>query len=108
VVFGRYLEERWKRGRVRLDTVSYFLGDVLVNEQDSDIFALLGKLVERGFDGCVLRLCVDNEEVLLGVWWLRDVLGTTVRSRIRASAVLEENIRLRRQVACLLPYPVVN
>jgi hypothetical protein len=80
VVFGRYLEERWESSRVCLDAMSYLLGDVLIDEQDGDILALLGELVERGFDGCVLRLCVHNEEVLLGVWGLRDVLEDSVRS----------------------------
>jgi hypothetical protein len=74
VVFGRNLEERWESGCVCLDAVSYLLRNVLVDEQDGDVLALLGELVESGFDGRVFRLCVDDEEVLLAVRRLRHVL----------------------------------
>jgi hypothetical protein len=54
--------------------MSYLLGDVLVDKQNSDIFALGGELVECSFDGRVLGLRVHNQEVLLAIRWLRDVL----------------------------------
>jgi hypothetical protein len=74
VIFRRDLQQRRESRRVRLDAVSYLLGDVLVNEQDGDIFALGGELVECGFDGCVLGLRVHDQEILLAVWRLRDML----------------------------------
>lgn len=54
--------------------MSYLLGNVLVDKQNRNILAVLGELVECGFDGCRLGLGVDDEEVLLAVWGLRDVL----------------------------------
>jgi hypothetical protein len=74
MVFGRYLKQRRKSRRVRLDAVSYLLGDVLVDEQNGNVLALAGELVEGGLDGCVVRLCVNDEEVLLAVGRLCDVL----------------------------------
>jgi hypothetical protein len=47
---------------------------VLVDQQDGDILALRGEVVECRFDGCGLGLGVDDEKVLLAVRWLRDVL----------------------------------
>jgi hypothetical protein len=44
--------------------MSYFLGDVLVDQQNRNIFALSGELVESGFDCAGFGLGVDDEEVL--------------------------------------------
>jgi len=74
VVFRRYLQERWESRRVALDAMSYLLGDVLVDKENGYVLALGGELVECGFDGRVVGLCVDDEEVLLAVGGLRDVL----------------------------------
>jgi hypothetical protein len=60
--------------------MSYLLSDVLVDEQNSDIFALAGELVECGLDGRVLGLGVDDEEVLLAVRRLCNVLRESIRS----------------------------
>jgi hypothetical protein len=54
--------------------MSYLLGNVLVDQQDGDILALRGEVVECRFDGRGLGLGVDDEKVLLAVRWLRDVL----------------------------------
>lgn len=85
MLFRRYLQQGRESCRVRLDAVSYLLGDVLVDKQYGNILALLGELVECGLDSCCLGLCVDDEEVLLAVWGLRDVLksrsGLVLRSR---------------------------
>jgi hypothetical protein len=48
---------------------------VLVDEQNCNVLALARELVKGGFDGLVIRLRVDYEEVLLAVWWWGDVLG---------------------------------
>jgi hypothetical protein len=84
--------------------MSYLLSNVLVDKQNSDILALLRKLVKRRLDGRVLRLCVDDEEVLLAVWRLRDVLDESVRcgETCRFAVV---DIRRRLREACLLLYP---
>jgi hypothetical protein len=52
---------------------------MLVYEQDSDILALLGEALERGFNVRVLCLGVYDEEVLLRVWRLCNVLQCLVR-----------------------------
>jgi hypothetical protein len=101
VVLGGDLEQRGESGRVCLDAVSYPLGDLghvrlqarererertvwgdvcqathmLVDEQDGNVLALRGEAVEGGLDGSVVRLCVDDEEVLLRVGRRRYVLG---------------------------------
>jgi len=68
MVLGRNLQQTRERRRVALDAVSYLLRDVLVDKQNGDVLALRGELVERRFDGRILRLCVYDEEVLLRVW----------------------------------------
>jgi hypothetical protein len=93
VVLGGDLEQRGESGRVCLDAVSYALGDLgmsgyrlehrgrewtthmLVDEQDGNVLALGGEAVKGGLDGSVVRLCVDDEEVLLRVGRRRYVLG---------------------------------
>jgi len=47
---------------------------MLIDQQDCDIFALLGETVEGAFDRRGLGLVVHHEIVLLGVWRLGDVL----------------------------------
>ena len=51
---------------------------MLVDQQDRNILPLAGEAVEGSFDGAVLRLCIDDEEVLLCVWGLRHVLLSSV------------------------------
>lgn len=84
MVLGRYLEQRWEGGSVRLDPMPYPLGNlhtlalllfqsvclcwiayVLVDEQDGNVLALRGEALEGGLDVARLRLGVDDEEVLL-------------------------------------------
>jgi len=47
---------------------------MLIYEQDSNIFAVLGEALEGGFDGGIFSLLVNDEEVLLCVWRCGDVL----------------------------------
>jgi hypothetical protein len=50
MVLARYLEQARKRSRVALDAVAYLVGDVLVDEQDGNVFALRSEAVEGGLD----------------------------------------------------------
>lgn len=52
---------------------------MLVDKQDRNVLALLGEAVECGLDGAVLRLCVNDEEVLLCVGGLCHVLQSVNR-----------------------------
>jgi hypothetical protein len=79
VVLTRDLEQGRKRRGVALHTMSYLLGDVLVDEQNRNILALSGELVESGFDGCVFGFRVHDQEVLLAVGGLGDVLYIQIR-----------------------------
>lgn len=92
VVLGRDLKQRGESGCVRLDAMSYLLGNLqshvstsspsaafdktymLVDQEDSDVLALRGEAVECRLDGTVLCFGVYNKEVLLGVRRLRHVL----------------------------------
>jgi hypothetical protein len=47
---------------------------VLVDEDDADVLALRGEVLESSLDGGRLRLVVDYEEVLLRVGRVRDML----------------------------------
>jgi len=51
---------------------------VLVDEDNGNVLALLGESVKGTFDRGVLRLGIDDEEVLLRVWRRGDVLGWRV------------------------------
>jgi len=59
-----YLKHSWERGLVSFHGRSYSLRNVLVNQEDSDIFSF-GELVEGRFYGRRLRLGINYEEVLL-------------------------------------------
>lgn len=52
---------------------------MLVDENDGNVFALLRERVEGSLDGSVVRLAVDDEEVLLVVGRRGDVLAWNVR-----------------------------
>lgn len=95
VVLGGYLEQRGESSRVCLDTVSYPLCNVLVDKQDSDILALGSEVIECRFDSSILRLCVDDEEVLLVVRRLGYVLDSQINfsvpfrlSQLRSTAII--------------------
>lgn len=47
---------------------------MLIDQQDRNVLPLGCELIEGGFDGAVLSLGVDDEEVLLRVWRLCYVL----------------------------------
>lgn len=47
---------------------------MLVDQQNTNILPLSCEPVESFFDGCVIRLAVDDEEVLLRIRWLGDML----------------------------------
>jgi len=47
---------------------------MLVYEQDGDVLALGSEAIEGSLDGAVVGFGVDDEEVLLRVWRLRDML----------------------------------
>ena len=47
---------------------------MLVYQYNSNILAVFCEAVECSFDGCVLGLVVDNEEVLFGISACRDML----------------------------------
>jgi hypothetical protein len=85
MVLGRNLQQTRESRRVALDPMSYLLRNVLVDKQDGDVLALGGELVERCFDGRVLGLCVDDEEVLLCIWSRGDMLRKSDGVRERAS-----------------------
>lgn len=62
---------------------------MLVDEQDADILSLRRKVVKCLLEHRVLRLRVDDEEVLLRVGRRRDVLQLEISARVgRESGVI--------------------
>ena len=47
---------------------------MLVDEQNSNVLAFSRKAIKGGFDSRCFSLGVDNQEVLLAIWWLGNVL----------------------------------
>lgn len=47
---------------------------MLIYEEYRDIFAVMSKSIECLFDGRVLGLGIDDEEILLRIRWLCNVL----------------------------------
>jgi hypothetical protein len=47
---------------------------MLVDQENTNILPLSGEPVESFFDGRVFGLAVDDQEVLLRIWWLSDML----------------------------------
>jgi len=72
VIFRGNLEHGGEGCRVALDAVSYPFSNVLVYEQDCNVLAFGGEAVESSLDGAVFGFGVDDEEVLLRIWGLRD------------------------------------
>ena len=48
---------------------------VLVYKKDGNVFPLIRKAVKCSFNGRVLGLSVDNKEIFLRVWGLRNMLN---------------------------------
>jgi hypothetical protein len=71
---------------------------VLVDEQDGNVLALVGELVEGGLDGCVVGFGVDDEEVLLAVGRVGDVLRAS--SVCISRSLLSGTVRRRLRGAC--------
>jgi hypothetical protein len=53
---------------------------MLINEHNGDVLPLIGEIVEGGFYGRGFCFCVDDEKVLLGIWWGCYVLYKSVVS----------------------------
>lgn len=51
---------------------------MLVDEQNANVFPLTRELVKCSLNSCSFRLGVNNEEVLLRIWWIGDVLLKSV------------------------------
>ena len=60
MVLARYLEQGGESSRVLVDAVPYAVRDVLVDEQDGDVLALAGELLEGLFDRRVFCFVVDD------------------------------------------------
>jgi hypothetical protein len=41
---------------------------MLVDQEDSNILSLCCEHLESFLDGCIVRLAVDNQEILLRIW----------------------------------------
>lgn len=55
---------------------------MLVDEQNSNVLAFGGKAIKGGFNSRCFGLAVDNQEVLLAIWWLGNVLHPSYQSLI--------------------------
>jgi hypothetical protein len=53
--------------------------DMLIDQDDTDVFPLLCKALERRFDGCSFCLAVDDEKVLLRFGAGSDMLYASMR-----------------------------
>lgn len=51
---------------------------MLVDQHDAYVFPLCGEPLEGGLDCRIVRLVVHDQEVLLRVWWSRDMLVVIV------------------------------
>lgn len=105
VVFAGDFKNGGESSRVRIDSVSDLVGnlgdfgsvyvrlvgapwetpgdsapltDMLVDQDDADVLALLGEGIKGGLDGRRLRLAVDDEEVFLRVGRVGDMLRVAV------------------------------
>ena len=56
---------------------------MLVDEQDTNILPLTCELVESSLDSSSIGFRVYDKEVLLGVWWVGDMLFESVCRRYR-------------------------
>lgn len=74
VIFRRNFEQGWKGRSVRFDAVSYLLGDMLIDEENSNVLALSREAIERRLDGRIISLVVYNEEIFLRIRRLRNML----------------------------------
>ena len=47
---------------------------MLIDEEDCNIFAVMGEAIEGLFDGWVVGFGIHDEEILLRIRWFRDML----------------------------------
>ena len=48
---------------------------MLVDKQDSNVLPLLREPIKSLLDRGVFRFCINDQEILLGIWGLSDMLG---------------------------------
>lgn len=61
--------------------------DMLVDENNANIFPLLGEAIECRFDGGGLSLAVDDQEVLLGIRTSRNMLSLSISNIMQSYLV---------------------
>lgn len=66
MIFAWDFEDRGEGGGVGIDSVSYPVGNMLVDQDDANVFSL-GKALKGRFDGCRLCFVVDDKEVFLRI-----------------------------------------
>jgi hypothetical protein len=66
MVFARDLQNGREGCSVGIDSVSYFVGNMLIYQDNTNIFSF-GEVVKRGLDRGRLGLVVDDEKVLLSI-----------------------------------------
>jgi hypothetical protein len=60
MVLARDLKNGREGGGIGVDSVADFVGNVLVDEDNTNVFPLLGELCECSLNRCSLRLVVDD------------------------------------------------
>lgn len=66
MIFARNLQHSRESSSIRLHSITNPLSDMLINQQNSNILAARGELVECPFDRGVCCAGIDDEEVLFG------------------------------------------
>lgn len=67
VIFTRDLKNGREGRSVGVDTVSYSIGNMLVDKHNANVLSLIGEPVEGSLNGSGVCFVVDNEKVLLRI-----------------------------------------
>ena len=73
MIFAGYFEHGWKGVLESLHVVSNHFRNMLVYQHDGYVLSFLREAVEHLCDLALLSLLINDEKVLLRIWWFGEM-----------------------------------
>lgn len=101
VVFAWDLQHGRESRGIGVNAMSDSVGDMLIDEYDANIFAVLGESIKRGLDRSCISLAINNEKVLLSIGASSYVAYTREKQACYGVFVADDREELTVLVICL-------